>query len=163
MFTYIQTGNEAKQNSKVFVESNPLAARVGRWDDHVAPPQISSNNPSASSAHIPDQIFSGARNRHRRHHPAGADGRTGNHLGPYLRPTARIIDLVEDKARVGVSLDTCHALAAGCDFRTTELKETVGIDCVDRGHFNLRPSQQPVAEAKADRPEQSRKEDPIRP
>lgn len=76
---------------------------------------------------------------------------------------ARIIDLVEDKDRVGVSLDTRRALAAGYDFRTAELEDTVGIDSVSRWHFNLRPSQQPVAETKADRSAQSRKEDPISP
>ncbi|MDE0464377.1 MAG: hypothetical protein OXH93_18295 [Caldilineaceae bacterium] len=76
---------------------------------------------------------------------------------------ARIIDLVEDKERVGVSLDSCHALAAGCDFRTAELEKTVGIDSVSRWHFNLRLPQQPTVEAKADRSAQFRKDDPIRP
>ena len=68
----------------------------------------------------------------------------GTTLGYTFAQLARIIELVEDKERVGVCLDTCHALAAGYDFRTaegyeammTELEETVGIDSVGCWHFN---------------------------
>ncbi|MDE0197457.1 MAG: hypothetical protein OXK78_04635 [Caldilineaceae bacterium] len=68
---------------------------------------------------------------------------------------ARIIDLVEDKERVGISLDSCHALAAGCDFRTAELEKTVGIDSVSRWQFNLPLPRQPIAKSKTDRSAQS--------
>ena len=39
----------------------------------------------------------------------------GHTIGGDLRELRQIIDLVEDKARVGVCLDTCHAMAAGYD------------------------------------------------
>ena len=39
----------------------------------------------------------------------------GHTIGGDLRELRQIIDLVEDKTRVGVCLDTCHAMAAGYD------------------------------------------------
>ncbi len=45
----------------------------------------------------------------------------GTTLGRSFEEIAAIIDLVEDKARVGVCLDTCHIFAAGYDYRTPEL------------------------------------------
>ena len=42
----------------------------------------------------------------------------GTTLGYNFAQLARIIDPVEAKERVGVCIDTCHALAAGYDFRT---------------------------------------------
>ncbi len=39
----------------------------------------------------------------------------GHTIGGDLRELRQIIDLVEDKSRVGVCLDTCHAMAAGYD------------------------------------------------
>ena len=68
----------------------------------------------------------------------------GTTLGYTFAQLAGIIDLVEEKERVGVCIDTCHALAAGYDFRTeegyeammTEIGETVGIETVGCWHFN---------------------------
>ena len=68
----------------------------------------------------------------------------GTTLGYTFAQLEQIIALVEEKERVGVCLDTCHALAAGYDFRTeegyeammTELEETVGIESVGCWHFN---------------------------
>ncbi|MDE0181156.1 MAG: deoxyribonuclease IV [Caldilineaceae bacterium] len=68
----------------------------------------------------------------------------GTTLGYTFAQLAQIIALVEVKERVGVCLDTCHALAAGYDFRTekgyeammAEIEETVGIDSVGCWHFN---------------------------
>lgn len=42
----------------------------------------------------------------------------GSNLGFEFEHLAEIISLVEDKTRVGVCLDTCHAFAAGYDLRT---------------------------------------------
>lgn len=42
----------------------------------------------------------------------------GSNLGFSFYHLAAIIDRVEDKSRVGVCLDTCHAFAAGYDLRT---------------------------------------------
>lgn len=44
----------------------------------------------------------------------------GSNLGFKFEHLARIIDLVEDKKRVGVCVDTCHTFAAGYDFSTPE-------------------------------------------
>lgn len=40
----------------------------------------------------------------------------GSNLGFRFEHLARIIDAVEDKSRVGVCIDTCHAFAAGYDW-----------------------------------------------
>ncbi|MGC4191377.1 MAG: deoxyribonuclease IV [Thermomicrobiales bacterium] len=51
----------------------------------------------------------------------------GTALGRTFEEIAAIIDLVEDKSRVGVCIDTCHIFAAGYDFRTPEqYAETMG-------------------------------------
>lgn len=42
----------------------------------------------------------------------------GSNLGFRFEHLAAIIDGVEDKSRVGVCIDTCHAFAAGYDLRT---------------------------------------------
>ncbi|OCG26314.1 deoxyribonuclease IV [Gilliamella sp. wkB108] len=42
----------------------------------------------------------------------------GSNLGYKFEHLATIIDHVEDKSRVGVCIDTCHAFAAGYDLRT---------------------------------------------
>lgn len=47
----------------------------------------------------------------------------GTNLGFRFEQLAAIIDGVEDKSRVGVCIDTCHAFAGGYDLRTEE-------DCV---------------------------------
>ncbi|TLD11988.1 uncharacterized protein PgNI_03095 [Pyricularia grisea] len=50
---------------------------------------------------------------------------TGNIVGSTFEDLRDIIELVEDKSRVGVCIDTCHAFAAGYDLRTPEaFKET---------------------------------------
>ncbi|MBV1915588.1 MAG: deoxyribonuclease IV [Pseudomonadales bacterium] len=49
----------------------------------------------------------------------------GSNLGFKFEQLAEIIDQVEDKSRVAVCLDTCHAFAAGYDLRSTELCEKV--------------------------------------
>jgi deoxyribonuclease-4 len=47
----------------------------------------------------------------------------GTNLGFRFEHLASIIEGVEDKSRVGVCLDTCHAFAAGYDLRTTSACE----------------------------------------
>jgi len=44
----------------------------------------------------------------------------GTNLGFDFSQIAHIIDKVEDKTRVGVCIDTCHAFAAGYDLRTPQ-------------------------------------------
>lgn len=44
----------------------------------------------------------------------------GSNLGWRFEHLARIIELVEDKSRIGVCLDTCHLFASGYDLRTPE-------------------------------------------
>lgn len=44
----------------------------------------------------------------------------GSNLGWRFEHLAEIIEQVDDKSRVGVCLDTCHAFAAGYDLRTAE-------------------------------------------
>lgn len=45
---------------------------------------------------------------------------SGNVVGSTWEDLRDIIALVEDKDRVGVCIDTCHAFAAGFDLRTPE-------------------------------------------
>ena len=55
----------------------------------------------------------------------------GTNLGYDFEHLRFIMEQVEDQDRVGVCIDTCHAFAAGYDFRTPEaLKET--FDAFDR-------------------------------
>lgn len=49
----------------------------------------------------------------------------GSNLGFEFEQLAYIINLVDDKSRVGVCIDTCHALAAGYDLRSAESCEDV--------------------------------------
>ncbi len=44
----------------------------------------------------------------------------GSNLGFDFAQIARIIELVEDKSRVGVCIDTCHAYSAGYDLKTAD-------------------------------------------
>lgn len=44
----------------------------------------------------------------------------GSNMGHTFEQLAQIIDKVEDKSRVGVCIDTAHALAAGYEIRTKE-------------------------------------------
>ena len=52
----------------------------------------------------------------------------GSNLGFEFEHLAAIIDGVEDKSRVGVCIDTCHAFAAGYDLRTEEACEKTFAD-----------------------------------
>lgn len=49
----------------------------------------------------------------------------GSNLGFRFEQLAEIIDQVEDKARVGVCIDTCHSFVAGYDLSTAESCEAV--------------------------------------
>ena len=45
--------------------------------------------------------------------------RQGNTVGGKFEELRGIIDRVEDKSRVGVCLDTCHAFAAGNSYKVS--------------------------------------------
>ncbi|MCW2484558.1 deoxyribonuclease IV [Candidatus Symbiopectobacterium sp. NZEC127] len=68
----------------------------------------------------------------------------GTNLGFRFEHLAAIIDGVEDKTRVGVCIDTCHAFAGGYDLRTdaacddtfAEFERTVGFDYLRGMHLN---------------------------
>ncbi|WP_345828264.1 deoxyribonuclease IV [Erwinia sp. HDF1-3R] len=68
----------------------------------------------------------------------------GSNLGFRFEHLAAIIDGVEDKSRVGVCIDTCHAFAGGYDLRTeaacvdtfAEFDRTVGFDFLRGMHLN---------------------------
>ncbi|MBO5018627.1 MAG: deoxyribonuclease IV [Alistipes sp.] len=73
----------------------------------------------------------------------------GSNLGFSFYHLKHIIDRVEDKSRVGVCIDTCHAFAAGYDLRTkeacdatfAEFDEVVGFKYLRGMHLNdaMRP------------------------
>lgn len=52
----------------------------------------------------------------------------GSNLGYSFEQIARIIDRVEDKTRIGVCIDTCHAYAAGYDLANADEYEKVWSD-----------------------------------
>lgn len=60
----------------------------------------------------------------------------GSNLGFKFEHLAAIIDGVEDKSRVGVCIDTCHAFAAGYDLRTEETCEQTFKELGDVVGFN---------------------------
>ena len=68
----------------------------------------------------------------------------GSNLGYKFEHLAQIIDQVDDKSRVGVCIDTCHALAAGYDLRTekacqetfAEFEKIVGFKYLRGMHLN---------------------------
>ena len=68
----------------------------------------------------------------------------GSNLGFRFEHLAYLIDRVEDKSRVGVCIDTCHAFAAGYDLRTAEacertfaeLDSIVGFEYLKGMHLN---------------------------
>ena len=68
----------------------------------------------------------------------------GSNLGFSFYHLASIIDRVEDKSRVGVCIDTCHAFAAGYDLRTAadceatfaEFDSVVGMKYLRGMHLN---------------------------
>lgn len=68
----------------------------------------------------------------------------GTTMGHTFEQLAEIIDQVEDKSRVGVCIDTCHAFTAGYDLRTydsftkvfQEFAQTVGFNFLKGMHLN---------------------------
>jgi deoxyribonuclease-4 len=61
----------------------------------------------------------------------------GTNLGHRFEHLAEILEMIESQERLGVCLDTCHAFAAGYDFRTAEtyskfIREFDGILGLDR-------------------------------
>lgn len=56
---------------------------------------------------------------------------TGNLVGSDLSDFKTVIDLIEDKTRVGVCVDTCHAFAAGYDISTKDAYEKFWNDFDD--------------------------------
>jgi len=68
----------------------------------------------------------------------------GSNLGYRFEQIAAIIDGVEDKSRVGVCLDTCHAFAAGydltsreaCENSFSEFERVVGFQYLCGMHLN---------------------------
>lgn len=68
----------------------------------------------------------------------------GSNLGFAFEQLAYLIDRVEDKSRVGVCIDTCHAFAAGYDLRTreacdktfAEFERIVGFEYLRGMHLN---------------------------
>ena len=68
----------------------------------------------------------------------------GTNLGFSFYQLKKIIEQVEDKSRVGVCIDTCHAFSAGYDFKTKvgfekvfkEFEEVVGFEYLKGMHLN---------------------------
>ncbi|TKB48764.1 deoxyribonuclease IV [Ferrimonas sediminicola] len=68
----------------------------------------------------------------------------GSNMGHRFEHLARIIELVEDKSRVGVCLDTCHTFAAGYDLSSfhaaeatfAEFDKIVGLNYLKAMHLN---------------------------
>lgn len=69
---------------------------------------------------------------------------SGNVIGSTWEDLRDIIALIDDKSRVGVCIDTCHAFAAGYDLRTPEsfksvmdeFSSIVGIEYLKALHIN---------------------------
>jgi deoxyribonuclease-4 len=68
----------------------------------------------------------------------------GTNMGHTFEQLKVIIDNVEDKSRVGVCIDTCHAYSAGYDVKTPDgfkstfekFGEIIGFDYLKGMHFN---------------------------
>lgn len=68
----------------------------------------------------------------------------GNTIGGTFADLAAIINLVNDKSRVGVCLDTCHVFAAGYDLRSPEayaetiekFDKEIGLEYLKAFHVN---------------------------
>lgn len=68
----------------------------------------------------------------------------GSTLGYTFEQLAAIIDMIEDKSRVGVCIDSCHAFAAGYDMSTpegydavwNEFDATIGFSYLAAMHLN---------------------------
>lgn len=65
-------------------------------------------------------------------------------IGYKFEQIKKLIDLIEDKNRIGVCIDTCHIFSAGYDIRTEkgcelvfkEFDEIIGIDKIKVFHLN---------------------------
>ena len=68
----------------------------------------------------------------------------GNTIGGTFADIAAIINLIKDKSRVGVCLDTCHVFAAGYDLRSPEayaatmdkFDQEIGLEYLKAFHVN---------------------------
>lgn len=68
----------------------------------------------------------------------------GSNLGHRFEHLAKIIELIEDKSRVGVCIDTCHAFAAGYDLASedgyqntwNQFDEIIGFKYLRGMHLN---------------------------
>lgn len=68
----------------------------------------------------------------------------GSNMGYRFEQLAAMIELVDDKSRVGVCIDTCHSFTSGYDLRTTEactetfnrFDEIVGFNYLMGMHLN---------------------------
>jgi len=68
----------------------------------------------------------------------------GTHLGHTFEQIAYIIDLVEDKSRIGVCIDTCHAYTAGYDLKSRKgfeetfdhFENVIGFEFLKGMHLN---------------------------
>lgn len=68
----------------------------------------------------------------------------GTTIGYRFEQVRKIIDLIEDKNRIGVCVDTCHIFSAGYDIRSEkgcenvfkEFDEIIGIDKIKVFHLN---------------------------
>jgi AP endonuclease-1 len=68
----------------------------------------------------------------------------GNTIGSKFEELAEIIQLVENKDRIGVCLDTCHSFAAGYDLRSKEtfaatmdkFDTSIGLEYLKAFHIN---------------------------
>jgi len=68
----------------------------------------------------------------------------GSNLGYRFEHLAKIIELVEDKSRIGVCIDTCHIFAAGYDISTEEgyrktmeeFEDVIGFQYLRGVHLN---------------------------
>ena len=66
----------------------------------------------------------------------------GSNLGFTFEQLAEIIDQVEDKSRIGVCIDTCHAYVAGYDLKNEfdavwqNFEQTIGFDYLKGMHIN---------------------------
>jgi deoxyribonuclease-4 len=68
----------------------------------------------------------------------------GTNLCCDFEQIARLLEMVKEKERVGVCLDTCHLFAAGYDYRSPakfealikEIDTTIGLDLVKCVHLN---------------------------
>ncbi len=82
----------------------------------------------------------------------------GSNMGFIFEHLAGIIDLVKDKSRIGVCLDTCHTFTAGYDLRTKKaceetfktFEKVVGFRYLKAMHLN---DAKPELESRVDRHE----------